>query len=91
MNINFPKLFRRLLRVIIAMFLLYLLSLVFVYFKQERFFFNPKHLDKSYVFKFQQKFEELNIPVDKDIYLNGLLFNQIDNTKDIVRSKAIRS
>lgn len=84
MKINFSKLFRRLLRVIIAMVLLYLLSLVFLYFKQERFFFNPKHLDKTYVFKFDQEFEELNIPVDKNINLNALLFKTEQNSKGVI-------
>lgn len=84
MKINFPKLFRRFLRAIIALVLLYILSLVFVYFKQERFFFNPKHLDKEYVFKFKQDFEELNISVDENIELNALLFKTEQTSKGVI-------
>lgn len=84
MKINFPKLFRRLLRVIASLIMLYLLSLVFLYFKQERFFFNPKHLDKDYVFKFKQEFEELNILVDDNIELNALLFKTTLPSKGVI-------
>ena len=83
MKINFPKLFRRLGRIIIALVALYLFSLVFFYFKQERFFFNPKHLDKDYVFKFNEPFEEINIKVDDAIYLNAVLF-QAHSSKGVI-------
>ncbi|WP_250433162.1 alpha/beta hydrolase [Hanstruepera flava] len=84
MKINFPKLFRRLLRVVFTLLLLYALSLVFVYFKQERFFFNPKHLEKDYVFKFTERFEELDIPVAEDIKLNALLFKTQQTRKGVI-------
>ncbi|RSK41927.1 alpha/beta hydrolase [Mangrovimonas spongiae] len=74
MKINFPKIFRRLLRVIVVLAILHVLVLVFLYFKQERFFFNPKTLDKTYVFDFKEPFEELNIEVDDNVFLNALLF-----------------
>jgi len=74
LKINFKKILRRLKKITIALILLYLFSLVFLYFKQERFFFNPKHLDKDYVFEFTNPFEELNIEVEKDVFLNAVLF-----------------
>jgi len=74
LKINVPKILRRFLRVVATLFTLYVLSLVFVYFKQERFFFNPKLLAKDYQFEFQENFEELHIPVAENINLNALLF-----------------
>ena len=83
MKINFPKLFRRLGRIIIALVIFYLLSLIFFYFKQERFFFNPKHLDKDYAYEFTEPFEELNIEVDDAVFLNAVLF-KADSTKGVI-------
>lgn len=84
MKINLPKLFRRLLRIIASLVIIYLLSLVFVYFKQERFFFNPKHLEKNYQYTFQEDFEEINIPVEENIFLNALLFKTQQPRKGII-------
>ncbi|MFD2726972.1 alpha/beta hydrolase [Hyunsoonleella rubra] len=74
MKINFRKILRRLVRTIIALIVIYLASLVFLYFKQERFFFNPKILSKDYRFEFKEPFEELNIEVEDNIFLNAVLF-----------------
>lgn len=84
MKLNFPKLFRRLLRIISVLFGLYILSLIFVFIKQERFFFNPKHLDKNYAFNFQETFEELNIPVTETVSLNALLFKTEQVKKGVI-------
>lgn len=78
MRVDFKKIFRRFLRVIGVLILLHILFLVFLYVKQEKFFFNPKKLDKDYVYTFQEPHEELNIEVEKDIYLNALLFKTQD-------------
>ena len=83
MKINFPKLVRRFIRLAVVLFILYLSSLAFFYFKQERFFFNPKHLDQDYVFEFDHPFEELNISVTDDITLNGVLF-KAHNSKGVI-------
>lgn len=64
--------------------MLYILSLVFLYIKQERFFFNPKHLEKNYVFNFKESFEELNIPVSEGISLNALLFKTEQTRKGVI-------
>ena len=79
MRINFRKIFRRFLRVVGIILILHLLFLVFLYVKQEKFFFNPKKLDKDYVYTFKEPFEELTIEVDKNIYLNALLFRAKDS------------
>lgn len=84
MTLNFPKLFRRFLRIIAVLFGLYILSLIFVYFKQERFFFNPKHLEKNYTFTFKESFEELNIPVTETVSLNALLFKTEQTKKGVI-------
>ncbi|MFD2822917.1 alpha/beta hydrolase [Lacinutrix iliipiscaria] len=65
---------RRTARTIVGLIVLYVLTLIFFYFKQERFFFNPKHLDENYVFEFTEPFEEVNIEVEKDLFLNAVLF-----------------
>lgn len=74
MKINFPKILRRLLRILGVLIVLHLSFLVFLYLKQEKFFFNPKELDKDYAYTFKEPFEELNIEVAENIYLNALLF-----------------
>ncbi len=84
MKINLPKLFRRLLRILVTLVVLYVLSLVFMYFKQERFFFNPKHLEKDYAFTFKQDFEELNILVAENVSLNALLFKTEQPKKGVI-------
>ncbi|MCB0388426.1 alpha/beta hydrolase [Xanthomarina gelatinilytica] len=83
MKLNFPKLFRRIARIIATLLILYVLSLVFVYFKQERFFFNPKTLAKDYQFEFEEPFEELNIPVAENTNLNAVLF-KTENPKGVI-------
>lgn len=83
LKINPKKILRRTVRVLLGLGLLYLGSLAFLYFKQERFFFNPKHLDKTYAFTFKQPFEELNIEVEDSVLLNALLF-KTPNPKGVI-------
>ncbi|WP_417619674.1 alpha/beta hydrolase [Oceanihabitans sediminis] len=83
LQINFPKILRRLKRIIVGLILFYLITLVFLYFNQERFFFNPKHLDKDYVFTFSEPFEEVNIEVEEDVFLNAVLF-KAENSKGVI-------
>ena len=58
---------------------LYLLSMTFFYFNQEKFFFNPKILTSDYQYEFNSEFEEINIPVDQNNTLNTLLFKSKDS------------
>lgn len=74
---------KRLLSVVFVLFLLYGITLVFFYFKQEKFFFNGKKLDSDYVFKFQETFDELKINVTEGVDLSGLLF-YADKPKGVV-------
>ncbi|NQX85483.1 MAG: alpha/beta fold hydrolase [Flavobacteriaceae bacterium] len=74
MSVNIRKLFRRLTKILAGFVILYILSLVFLYFKQEKFFFNPKVLAEDYVFEFDRSFEELYIPVGTNDTLHAVLF-----------------
>lgn len=74
MKINLPRFFRRLARIIAAITILYGLALTFFYFKQEKFFFNPKHLEETYRFQFSEDFEEIEIEVAEKVALNAVLF-----------------
>lgn len=65
-----PKLFKAVLYLCGTVAIL--LSLI--YFFQEKLIFHPQQLAKDYLFDFPQPFEELNIPVDEQTTLNGLLF-----------------
>ncbi len=83
MKINIAKIFRRLGRIIVALIILYLGTLVFFYVKQEKFFFNPKILERDYAFEFTEPFEELNIKVEENTFLNALLF-KAENSKGVI-------
>ncbi len=78
------KAIKFLLKPFLLIALLILGGYIFVYFKQERFFFNPKTLSKDYKYHFNQKFEEINIPVDTDIELNTLLFKTDSVSKGVI-------
>lgn len=83
MKIILKKIVKRIVQIGVVFFILYLATLVFFYFKQERFFFNPKKLDSNYTYSFSEEFEEINIAVQDDIYLNTLLF-KTENPKGVV-------
>lgn len=61
--------------------LILLCSLIYIF--QERLIFHPQTLDKGYTYNFPQAFEELNIPVDDQTTLNGLLF-KTDSAKGLI-------
>ncbi len=50
---------------------------------QEKLIFFPEKLNKDYQFKFEQSFEEKNIPTTEDIKLNCLLF-RADSSKGVI-------
>lgn len=62
---------------------LYVLLCLFMYIFQEGFIFHPRQLPQNYDFRFNQKFEEINIEVDDRIHLNGLLFKS-DTAKGLI-------
>jgi hypothetical protein len=53
---------------------LYLLLCVTLYFFQEKLIFFPTKLEKSYVFDFEKRYEEITIPTNDEINLHGILF-----------------
>lgn len=74
MGLNYRKFLRRLFKIVLVIIGLHLLALVYFYFAQEKFFFNPKFLGKDYIYNFSSEFEEIEIAVDHNINLNALLF-----------------
>ncbi len=52
----------------------YILLCGVLFFFQEKLIFIPDKLNKNFRFRFDQKFEELNIRTEDDKLLNGLLF-----------------
>lgn len=83
-KINFKKIGRRLLRILKVLGVLIILAYIFVYVKQERFFFNPKTLEKNYTYTFNQPFKEINIPVAEGVNLNALLFKADSVSKGVI-------
>jgi alpha-beta hydrolase superfamily lysophospholipase len=74
-------------RVLIRMFMivsgLYIVLCGFLYYFQERLIFFPQRLNKNYQFRFDQKFDELNIKSSDGTLLNGLLF-KADNSIGLI-------
>ena len=62
------------IRILSTLLFLYLGGCTFLYFAQEKFYFNPKTLDPSYRYQFDVPFEEINIKVAPKEHLNSLLF-----------------
>jgi hypothetical protein len=83
-KINFKKIGRRLLRIFGVFGILIISVFIFVYIRQERFFFNPKILEKDYKYSFNQTFKEINIPVDEEVNLNALLFKADSISKGVI-------
>jgi uncharacterized protein len=72
-----------LLTTIIVYFSIYLVTVVFFVFTQEKFFFHPEKLQKDFKFNFKTNFEELNILVADSTLLNGILF-KADTSKGLI-------
>src|SRR4051812_47900948 len=70
-------------RIIATIAILYLCICGLMYFFQEKLIFIPEKLAKDYHFRFNQKFEELNIKTDDHTSLNGLLF-KADSSKGLI-------
>ncbi|KOY84809.1 hydrolase [bacterium 336/3] len=64
----------RIIKIFLIITSMYIPLCGLLYFFQEKLIFFPQKLDKSYPFKFEQEFEELNIKVQDGKILNGLLF-----------------
>ena len=61
----------------------YIVLCVFLYYFQEKLIFFPQRLSKSHQFKFDEKFDEMNIKSSDGALLNGLLF-KADNSKGLI-------
>jgi alpha-beta hydrolase superfamily lysophospholipase len=77
MNLNKKKIFRWVKRLII----IYCLLGIALYYLQDYILFHPKKLDDNYVFKFDQPFEEVNIPVNKTDTINLVKFFPKDSIR----------
>ncbi len=78
----FPYL-HKILKSFIAIFLIYILICLLLFFRQENFIFFPSKLSLDYQFSFPWKFEEKFIPVDSDVSVHGILFHA-DAAKGLV-------
>lgn len=65
------KFFKKIVSVIL---ILYLFSMSFLYFFQEKIIFQNLKLAPDYSFSFKQNFEEINIKTGEGSHINGLLF-----------------
>ena len=72
-----------LLRIIVVLFVLYILICGLLFFFQEKIIFSSERLDKNFKFSFAQKFEEINIKTKDGKFLNGLLF-RADSAKGLI-------
>jgi alpha-beta hydrolase superfamily lysophospholipase len=72
-----------LLTTIVVYFTIYILTVTFFVFTQEKFFFHPEKLQKNYKYNFKTKFEELNFLAADDTLLNGILF-KADSSKGLI-------
>jgi predicted alpha/beta-fold hydrolase len=70
---------------IIILFIVPIFIFLGLYFFQEKLIFKPTKLAENYKFQFDEKFEEINILVDKTVTLNGVFFRS-EAKKGIVLS-----
>jgi uncharacterized protein len=80
MNAKFK---RRIKRVFITLALIYLLGGIVLYFIQDKIVFHPTPLRKDHRFSFDQAFEEINVPFEKE-NLSIIKFKPADSSKGIV-------
>jgi pimeloyl-ACP methyl ester carboxylesterase len=62
---------------------IYIVTVVFFTFSQEKFFFNPEKLQKEFKFNFTMEFKELNIIAADGAILNGIIF-KADTSRGLV-------
>lgn len=71
------------MNIILLLLGIYLLSLIVLYFVQEKIFFRPTKLSKEYQFQFSNQFEEIDLFVEDDIQVNTVLFKS-NETKGVI-------
>ena len=74
---------KMILKIFIGIFFLYLISVLFLYFFQEKFIFQNKKLNPEYSFSFKQDFEEINLKTSDNQTINTLLF-KVNNPKGVL-------
>ena len=62
---------------------IYIVTVVFFVFNQEKFFFHPEKLQKDFKFNFAMEFKELNILAADSAILNGVIF-KADTSKGLI-------
>jgi len=71
------------IKIILAIIVLYFVSVVLLYFFQERFIFLNDKLDNDFKFTFEVPFEEINLKTTDGKNINSLLF-KVDNPKGVI-------
>ncbi|MDQ3681502.1 MAG: lysophospholipase [Bacteroidota bacterium] len=71
-------------RIVKWILVIYVAVGILLYFIQEKILFHPKAVDRNYVFRFDQPFTELNIPVSSTRNLNVVKFTVESRSKGIV-------
>ncbi len=74
---------RRLKKILLWFISLYSLTLLILYFFQEKILFQPEELSRDYVFKFDHEFEEFFLETDDNSLLNGIHFVN-ENPKGVI-------
>jgi uncharacterized protein len=74
---------RKAAKLFFAIVFIYTVGGIALYFFQDKILFHPKPLSREYRFSFEQTFEEINIPFEKD-NLNILRFKTSSNPKGVV-------
>ncbi|OYT17857.1 MAG: hypothetical protein B7C24_00305 [Bacteroidetes bacterium 4572_77] len=67
----------------IAFMGIYVAAASYIFTNEEKFFFSHNKIEATEIFSFQETFQELQIPLNKETQLHGLLFPQ-ENAKGLV-------
>lgn len=73
-----------LIRIVTILVSLHIILCAVFYFFQEKAIFHPTKLEKSYQFKFDGMYEELNVQTEDNKELNGLLFKTDSISKGVI-------
>ena len=74
---------RKILKIVLIGFAIYVAALTLIYFNQEKFIFLPTKLEKNYTFQFEDEFEEVYLETPDKIKLHSLYF-KTENPKGVV-------
>lgn len=74
---------RKILKIVLIGFIIYVAAVAFIYFNQEKFIFLPTKLEKDYTFQFEDEFEEIYLETTDEIKLHSLYF-KTESPKGVV-------